>query len=152
MGTLLLNVDTVTRRIYAFTYILSSLGELNRVFALPKHDTFGTGVNTHLPDPSLCGVHLTCKEVSFAYPHSPPLFEQITVEAAPGETLAVLEQSNTQKSTLALVLVGLYLPTSDVVRYNNVDLLDVPMDYVNRARGLVLDAQSTLLKVRWKRK
>jgi ABC-type bacteriocin/lantibiotic exporter with double-glycine peptidase domain len=144
VGTLLLNLDTVTRRIYALTYILSSLGELDRVFALPKHDAFSAGVNTHLPDPALCGIHLICKEVSFAYPHSPPLFEHVTVEAAPGEKLAVLVQSNTQKSTLALVLAGLYRPTSGVVRYNNVDLRDVPMDYVNGARGLVLDSQPTL--------
>ena len=144
VGTLLLNLDTVTRRIYAFTYILSSLGELDRVFALPKHDAFGAGVNTHLPDPALCGIHLICKEVAFAYPHSPPLFEHVTVEAAPGEKLAVLVHSNTQKSTLALVLAGLYRPTSGIVRYNNVDLRDVPMDYVNGARGLVLDSQPTL--------
>ena len=144
VGTLLLNLDTVTRRIYAFTYILSSLGELDRVFALPKHDAFSAGVNTHLPDPTLCGIHLLCKEAAFAYPHSPPLFEHVTVEAAPGEKLAVLVQSNTQKSTLALVLAGLYRPTSGVVRYNNVDLRDVPMDYINGARGLVLDSQPTL--------
>ncbi|MCE9535673.1 MAG: ABC transporter ATP-binding protein/permease, partial [Nitrospirae bacterium] len=144
VGTLLLNLDTVTRRIYAFTYILSSLGELDRVFALPKHDAVSAGVNTHLPDPALCGIHLLCKEVAFAYPHSPPLFEHVTVEAAPGEKLAVLVQSNTQKSTLALVLAGLYRPTSGIVRYNNVDLRDVPMDYVNGARGLVLDSQPTL--------
>lgn len=144
VGTLLLNLDTVTRRIYAFTYILSSLGELDRFFALPKHDAFAIGVNTHLPDPALCGVHLMCKDVAFAYPHSPPLFEHVTVEAAPGEKLAVLVQSNTQKTTLALVLAGLYRPTSGIVRYNNVDLRDVPIDDVNGARGLVLDSQPTL--------
>ena len=85
-----------------------------------------------------------CKDVTFAYPHSPPLFEHVTVEAAPGEKLAVLVQSNTQKTTLALVLAGLYRPTSGIVRYNNVDLRDVPIDDVNGARGLVLDSQPTL--------
>lgn len=144
VGTLLLNLDTVTRRIYAFTYILSSLGELDRVFALPKHEAFGVGVSTHLPDPAMCRVHLTCKEVAFAYPNSPPVFEHVNVEVAPGEKLAVLVQSSTQKSTLALVLAGLYRPTSGVVRYNNVDLRDVTIDYINGARGLVLDSQPTL--------
>lgn len=144
VGTLLLNLDTVTRRIYAFTYILSSLGELDRVFSLPKHEAFSAGVSTPLPDPALCGVHLTCKEVAFAYPHSPPVFEHVNGEVAPGEKLAVLVQSSTQKSTLALVLAGLYRPTSGVVRYNHVDLRDVTIDYVNGARGLVLDSQPTL--------
>ncbi|OGW50612.1 MAG: hypothetical protein A2V62_04505 [Nitrospirae bacterium RBG_19FT_COMBO_58_9] len=144
VGTLLLNLDTVTRRIYAFTYILSSLGELDRVFALPKHEAFGVEVGTHLPDPALCGVHLTCREVAFAYPNSPPVSEHVTVDVAPGEKLAVLVQSSTQKSTLALVLAGLYRPTSGIVRYNNVDLRDVTIDYINGARGLVLDSQPTL--------
>ena len=36
------------------------------------------------------GLHLTCKEVAFAYPHSPPLFEHVTIEAASREKLAVV--------------------------------------------------------------
>lgn len=144
VSTLLLNLDTVTRRIYAMTYVLTSLGELDRVFALPKHEAFGMGTSTNLPDPAICGVHLTCKEVAFAYPNSPPAFEHFNVEIAPGEKLAVLVQSSTQKSTLALVLAGLYRPTAGVIRYNDVDLREVTMDYINGARGLVLDSHPTL--------
>ncbi len=144
VGTLLLNLDTVTRRLYAFTYVFSSLDELERVFSLPKHDAFTVALNPHLPDPALRGVHLTYKDVAFTYPHSPPVFEHVTGEVAPGEKLAILVQSSIQKSTLALVLAGLYRPTSGVVRYNDVDLRDMPLDYVNGARGLVLDSQPTL--------
>lgn len=144
VGTLLLNLDTVTRRIYAMTYILTSLGELDRVFALPKHEAFEVGTSTRLPDPALYGVHLTCKDVAFAYPHSPPLFEHINLEVTPGEKLAVLVRSSLEKSTLALVLAGLYRPTAGVVRYNDVDLRDVTMDHINGSRGLVLDSQPTL--------
>lgn len=53
VGTLLLNIDTVDHRIYARTYILGSLGELDRVFASPKHEAFGVGVNIHLTNPAL---------------------------------------------------------------------------------------------------
>ncbi|HLZ32547.1 MAG TPA: ABC transporter ATP-binding protein [Nitrospira sp.] len=144
VGTLLLNLDTVTRRIYAMTYILTSLRELDRVFALPKHEAFGTGTTTRLPDPALYGVHLTCKDVAFAYPHSPPLFEHVNLEVAPGEKVAALVRSSLEKSTLALVLAGLYRPTAGVVRYNDVDLRDVTMDHINGTRGLVLDSQPTL--------
>jgi ABC-type bacteriocin/lantibiotic exporter with double-glycine peptidase domain len=144
VGTLLLNLDTVTRRIYAMTYILTSLGELDRVFALPKHEAFAVGTSTRLPDPALYGVHLTCKDVAFAYPHSPPLFEHVNLEVAPGEKLAALVRSSIEKSTLALVLAGLYRPTAGIVRYNDVDLRDVTMDHINGSRGLVLDSQPTL--------
>lgn len=144
VGTLLLNLDTVTRRIYAMTYVLTSLDELDRVFALPKHEAFGVGTSTRLPDPALYGIHLTCKDVAFAYPNSPPLFEHINLEVAPGEKLAALVRSSIEKSTLALVLAGLYRPTAGVLRYNDVDLRDVTMDRVNGSRGLVLDSQPTL--------
>ena len=144
VGALLLNLDTVTRRIYAMTYVMTSLDELSRVFALLKHDAFGIESTTTLPDLSVCGVQLTCKETAFAYPHAPPLFSHFNLEAAPGEKLAVLVPSSAEKSALALILGGLYRPTSGVVRYNDVDLRDVSLDYVNAARGLVLDSQPTL--------
>lgn len=144
VGTLLLNLDTVTRRLYAFTYILSSLSELNQVLALPRHDAFNLDSHTPLPSPALCGVHLLCKDVAFAYPHSPPVFEHVNCDVAPGEKLAILVQSSLQKSALAFVLAGLYRPISGLVRYNDVDLRDVAIDEINDARGLVLDSQPTL--------
>jgi ABC-type bacteriocin/lantibiotic exporter with double-glycine peptidase domain len=144
VGTLLLNLDTVTRRIYAMTYVLTSLRELDRFFALPKHDAFDINTSLSLPDPALCGLHLTCKNVGFAYPNAPSLFEHVDLEVAPGEKLSVLVRSSTEKTALALVLAGLYRPAAGVVRYNDVDLRDVTMDYLNGARGLVLDSQPTL--------
>jgi ABC-type multidrug transport system fused ATPase/permease subunit len=82
--------------------------------------------------------------VAFAYPNSPSLIEQINLEVAPGEKLSVLVRSSTEKTALALVLAGLYRPAAGVVRYNDVDLREVSMDYLNGARGLVLDSQPTL--------
>lgn len=144
VGTLLLNLDTVTRRIYAMTYILASLDELQRFFALPKHEAFAAGTMTRLPDPAICGVHLTCRNMAFAYPNSPPLFSALNLEVAPGEKVSALVRSSTEKTALALVLAGLYRPTAGVIRYNDVDLREVTMDSINSARGLVLDSQPTL--------
>jgi ABC-type multidrug transport system fused ATPase/permease subunit len=120
------------------------LGELQRVFTLPKHESFAVGMSSHLPDPAVCGVRLACRNVSFAYPNAPSLIDRFNLDAAPGEKLSVLVRASTQKTALALVLAGLYRPTAGVVRYNDVDLREVPLDYVNGARGLVLDSQPTL--------
>ncbi len=144
VGTLLLNLDTVTRRIYAMTYIVTSLDELRHFFALPKHEAFEAAATMHLPDPSLCGVRISCRNLTFAYPNAPPLFSGVNLDVAPGEKLSLLVRSSTEKTALALVLAGLYRPTDGVVRYNHVDLREVSMDYVNGARGLVLDSQPTL--------
>jgi ABC-type bacteriocin/lantibiotic exporter with double-glycine peptidase domain len=99
-----------------------------------------------LPDPSVHGVRITCKDVSFAYPGAPPLFENVTLDVAPGEKVAIFTNSSSGKTTLARMLAGLYQPTSGVIRYNGVDLRDVEMDSLNACRGLVLDSQLTLFE------
>ena len=143
VGTLLLNLDTVARRMYAAIYVATSLHELSTLFDMPKEDVSGP-VATWLPDPSLQGVRLTCKDVSFAAPDGPLLFERFNLEAMPGEKISVLSGTSRSKTSLALVLAGLYHPTGGVIRYNDIDLRDVSLNYVNRCRGLMLDSHPTL--------
>jgi putative ABC transport system ATP-binding protein len=143
VGTLLLNLDTVARRMYAAIYVATSLHELSELFGLPKEDVSGP-VAAWLPDPSLQGVRLTCKDVSFAAPDGPLLFERFNLEVMPGEKISVLSGTSRSKTSLALVLAGLYHPTGGVIRYNDIDLRDVSLNYVNRCRGLMLDSHPTL--------
>ena len=145
VGTLLLNLDTIARRMYAVYYVFTSLHELDFLFSLPKDVEHGK-LAVPLPDPSVHGVRLTCKDVSFAYPNSPPIFKNFNVEVAPGEKVAVFSSTSTGKTTLARVLAGLYTPTSGVIRYNGVDLRDLDMDSLNACRGLILDSQLTLFE------
>ena len=143
VGTLLLNLDTVARRMYAAIYVATSLHELSTLFDMPKEDVSGP-VAAWLPDPSLQGVRLTCKDVSFAAPDGPLLFERFNLEVMPGEKISVLSGTSRSKTSLALVLAGLYHPTGGVIRYNDIDLRDVSLNYVNRCRGLMLDSHPTL--------
>ncbi len=142
VGTLLLNLDTVARRMYAAIYVATSLHELSTLFDMPKEDISGP-VAAWLPDPSQ-GVRLTCKDVSFAAPDGPLLFERFNLEVMPGERISVLSGSSRSKTSLALMLAGLYHPTAGVIRYNDIDLRDVSLSYVNRCRGLMLDSHPTL--------
>ena len=143
VGTLLLNLDTVARRMYAAIYVATSLHELSTLFDMPKEDVSGP-VAAWLPDPSLQGVRLTCKDASFAAPDGPLLFERFNLEVMPGEKISVLSGTSRSKTSLALVLAGLYHPTAGVIRYNDIDLRDVSLNYVNRCRGLMLDSHPTL--------
>ncbi len=143
VGTLLLNLDTLARRMYAVYYVFTSLHELDFLFSLPKDAEQGA-LTVALPDPAVHGVRLTCKDVSFAYPNSPPTFKDFNLDVAPGEKVAIFYSTTTGKTTLARVLAGLYAPTSGVIRYNGVDLRDLGMDSLNACRGLILDSQLTL--------
>lgn len=145
VGTLLLNLDILARRMYAVYYVFTSLYELETLFSLPKDKEHGK-LSVPLPDPTVHGVRLTCKDVSFAYPNAPPIFQHFNLEVAPGEKVAIFSTTSTGKTTLARVLAGLYAPTSGVVRYNGVDLRDLDMDSLNACRGLILDSQLTLFE------
>jgi ABC-type bacteriocin/lantibiotic exporter with double-glycine peptidase domain len=145
VGSLLLNLDLVAKRMYAVYYVFTSLHELDAFFSLRKDRALAAPV-VSLPDPSVHGLRLTCTDVAFAYPNNPPIFQHVNLEVAPGEKVAIFASTSTGKTTLARVLAGLYLPTSGVVRYNGVDLRDLDRDALNACRGLVLDSQLTLFE------
>lgn len=143
VGTLLLNLDIVARRMYAAIYVATSMQELSSLFEIPKEDVSGP-IAAWLPNPALQGVRLTCKDVSFASPDGQMLFDHFNLEVLPGEKISVLTGTSKSKTSLALLLAGLYHPTSGVIRYNDIDLRDVSLNYVNRCRGLMLDSHPTL--------
>jgi ABC-type bacteriocin/lantibiotic exporter with double-glycine peptidase domain len=145
VGSLLLNFDVVARRIYAIFYVFTSLQELTFLFSQPK-DTETTKVSVPLPDPTVHGVRVTCKDVAFAYPNSTPVFQDFDMEVSPGEKVAIFCGTSTGKTTMARVLGGLYTPTAGIIRYNGVDLRDLDMDALNACRSLILDSQLTLLE------
>ena len=143
VGTLLLNLDIVARRMYAAIYVATSLDELSKLFELPKEDV-SSPLTASLPDPSLHGVRLTCRDIAYDAPDGSRIFERFNLEVMPGEKISVLSDTSVSKTAMALVLVGLYPPASGVIRYNDVDLRDVSLDYINRCRGLMLDSHPTL--------
>lgn len=143
VGSLLANFDTVTRRVYGLLQFLQALAELDFLFSLPQ-DTRPVQQTVPLPDPTIHGIRVTCKEVTLAYAGSSPLFEGLNLEVAPGEKVAILSTTSTGKAMLAKVLAGLEAPTSGVIRYNGVDLRDADPESLNACRSLVLDSELSL--------
>jgi putative ABC transport system ATP-binding protein len=58
----------------------------------------------------------------------------------------VLCRSNVQKATLARVLAGLLSPSAGVVRYNDMNLVEVSLESLDACRSLMLDSHPTLLE------
>jgi ABC-type bacteriocin/lantibiotic exporter with double-glycine peptidase domain len=145
VGTLMVNFDTVARRIYALFFIFTSLNNLSFLFSQPT-DTEASKITVPLPDPTIHGVRLTCKDISFAYPGSEPVFQHFDMEVAPGEKVAIFSDTSTGKTTMAMVLAGLYAPTTGIIRYNGVDVRDLAMDSLNACRGLILDSRLSLFE------
>ena len=72
------------------------------------------------PDPRLAPVRLD--GVSFAYPGSRTVVEQVDLELAPGETVALVGPSGSGKSTLASLFLRLAEPIAGRITVGGVDL------------------------------
>ncbi len=145
VGTLLLNFDAVVKRMGHIFYFLAAASELNFFFSLPKDQDTVT-LSVPLPDPTLHGIRLTCKDVTFAPAGGPAVFEHFDLEVTPGEKIGIYAGTTVAKTALARILAGLESPTGGVVRYNGVDLRHLDLDTVNKCRGFVLDSQLSLFE------
>jgi ABC-type bacteriocin/lantibiotic exporter with double-glycine peptidase domain len=84
--------------------------------------------------------------VTFAYPGSTgPALEAVTIEAAPGELVALVGPSGAGKSTIVRLLLGFERPQSGTVRYDGRDLGGLDVRLVRRQLGVVLQ-QSRLVR------
>ena len=144
-GQLLLNMDTLARRMVHMFFAFVSFRELSAVFSLP-HDYTGAKNVVPLDDFGLAGIKVTVRHLSFGYPDTTPLFEQFNLEVAPGEKVVVLCHTNTQKTALAKVLAGSIAPSAGVVLYNDMNLVDVNLESIDARRSLMLDSHPTLLE------
>ena len=94
VGSLLINFDSVVKRMGYVFYFLNALTELDFLFSLPR-DTSATTVSVTLPDPRIHGLRLMCKDLSFSFPGSSPEFAHFNLDVSPGEKIAIF--SNTSR-------------------------------------------------------
>lgn len=142
---ILSSFDGVVKRMGHIYYFLTALTELNFLFSLPKDQDTAT-LSIPLPDPTVHGIRVTCKDLTFAPAGGPVVFEGFNLEVTPGEKIGIYADGTIAKTALARVLGGLESPTSGVIRYNGVDLRHLNLDSVNRFRGFILDSQLSLFE------
>jgi ABC-type multidrug transport system fused ATPase/permease subunit len=144
VGNLLVNMDTLARRMVAMFFTFVSCREMAAVFSLPTEED---GAKEDVPAAQFgaVGIRLTCRNLSYTGPDGAPTFQNVSLDVAPGEKVAVLCSTNNAKTALAKVLAGLHPPAAGFVRYNDMNLVEVKRDSISRVRGLVLDSHPTLL-------
>jgi len=143
-ANLLTNMDTLARRMVHMFFAFVSFREMNAFFSLPQ-EREGHRTVVPIAEFGLSGIKLEAVHLAYAYPGSPTLFSELSFEVASGERVAILCQTNTQKTALAHVLAGVTTPTAGAVRYNDMNLVEVSFDSITACRGLVLDSYPTLL-------
>lgn len=96
-----------------------------------------------LPDIQAPSLHL--ENVSFCYPSSSrEVLSNINLHIASGETIALVGKNGAGKTTLIKLLVGLFRPTSGVIRVNDVDVSTLSMSALRRRMGVIFQDFSRL--------
>jgi ATP-binding cassette subfamily B protein len=120
-----------------FQFASVLLGRLNDV--LEHEPEQGADHSRLRPVPTMSGaIRLT--DVGFWYPGpSPvPILDGITMDVAPGTTVAIVGRSGSGKSTLVKLLAGLAEPARGTITYDGVDLATLEFRDLRRQIGFVL--------------
>jgi ATP-binding cassette subfamily C protein len=92
-------------------------------------------------DPGRLAGSLALERVSFRYrPKGPPVLDEVSVRAEPGEFVALVGPSGSGKSTLLRVLLGFEEIESGQVTYDGQDLSGLDLLAVRRQLGVVLQS------------
>ncbi|HLV98272.1 MAG TPA: peptidase domain-containing ABC transporter [Ktedonobacterales bacterium] len=94
-------------------------------------------VQTVTPPPRLKG-HLRLQNVSFQYdPHAPVVLHDINVAIRPRQKVAIVGRTGSGKTTLGMLLLGLYLPIQGDIFYDHIPLRTLDYQAVRTQFGVV---------------
>ena len=88
--------------------------------------------------PSQVAGRVTLEHVSFRYEPDKPLIEDFTLEAAPGQTIAIVGQTGAGKTTVVNLLMRFYEIDAGTITLDGTDYRDLTRDQVRRCFGMVL--------------
>ncbi len=121
-----------------FQHAKVALTTLNRLMRQPVERE---PTRTYLACPALAQ-GLRMENLSFSYPAAPglkirPALQQVSLQIAAGERIAVLGRVGSGKSTLLRLLAGLYLPQEGQVQADGIDIRQIDPGSWRRAVGFV---------------
>lgn len=82
--------------------------------------------------------NVSLKNVYFSYDPIVSLIENLSLEALPGQTIAIVGKTGCGKTTLINLLMRFYDQNSGSIMVDNVNTLDMERDYLRRMYGMVL--------------
>ena len=121
----------------------SGLASAERVFEFldapeeaPEHASAAGGPSAARP--SQVTGRVTLEHVFFRYEPDKPLIEDFTLEAAPGQTIAIVGQTGAGKTTVVNLLMRFYEIDAGTITLDGTDYRDLTRDQVRRCFGMVL--------------
>lgn len=127
---------------FAYREIKLSLIHINGMFNL-LHEKEEVKDIADAPSIQLNGGHIQFKDVRFAYVHEREILKGISLEAAAGETVALVGESGAGKSTISRLLFRFYDIQSGQILVDGQDIREVAQQSLRAAIGIV--PQDTVL-------
>lgn len=112
-----------------------AIGRINEILTQPFETEKDTVSIT--PEQSTTGA-LTFKNVTFSHSDDTPTVENIDIQVATGETLAILGPSGSGKTTLMHLLLRFYDPETGSIELDCNDITQLDREYLRAQFGVVL--------------
>jgi ATP-binding cassette subfamily B protein/subfamily B ATP-binding cassette protein MsbA len=91
-----------------------------------------------LSSPARAGRHVSLERVSFSYDGERPVFDDVSLEAHPGQTVALIGETGAGKTTLVSLIPRFFDPTAGRVCIDGTDIRDIELASVRQQVALVL--------------
>ena len=120
-----------------YAVLQGAMASLERIFSLL--DTRPSIRSPETPEPGgRARGAIEFAEVRFAYRPGEEVLHGVSFRVEPGETVAAVGATGAGKTTLIRLLIRLYDPTAGSIRLDGRDLRDLPLPYLRRQVGVVM--------------
>lgn len=143
LGTLLIFIsysENLTFPLRGLARLLADAGKMQISFGRLKEilDEAPESRDEDLLDPVLNG-RIDFDQVSFSYPDDPrAVLKDVTFSLGAGQTLGILGQTGSGKSSLLHLLQRLYEPTAGAIRFDGIDSAEISRESLRRQIGMIL--------------
>jgi ATP-binding cassette subfamily B multidrug efflux pump len=115
----------------------SGIASAERAFELlDAQEQVPDTADKHLPSPA--SGHVEFSNVSFSYDPETPLIEDLSLEATPGQTVAIVGPTGAGKTTLVNLIMRFYELISGTIRIDDVDITRLSRSELRAHTGMVL--------------
>ncbi|MBS5946815.1 MAG: ABC transporter ATP-binding protein [Winkia neuii] len=90
------------------------------------------------PQIGMCGAHIEFRNVSFSYEEGVPVIKNLSLDVAPGQTVAIVGQTGAGKTTLVNLLMRFYEIDSGQILIDGVDIRQMTRAQVRERCAMVL--------------
>ncbi len=126
---------------YAYHAARAALGRINELVDVKLEPHFPHRQN---PFAGRKTVSIQMQGIGFAYGDGPPILQDVNLNIKAGEKVALVGASGGGKSTLVKIILGLYLPRSGCVCFENVPVTEIGLDTVRDNVATVLQQPALL--------